>query len=150
VKHATNGLVLRTMTLDDVPAVAAIDRVSFALPWSEGSFRSDLTTNPAANLIVAERPNGKRAAVAGYVGYWLVIDEAHISTMAVDPGLRRRGIGERLLKEARHRAAREGAELMTLEVRVSNKPPSACMRNMASISSAGDDAITVTISRTPC
>ncbi len=121
MKGPTNGLVLRTMTLDDVAAVAAIDRASFPLPWSEGSFRSDLTANSAANLIVAERPNGKSAAIAGYIGYWLVIDEAHLSTLAVDPGLRRLGIGERLLQEAMRRAVRQGAEMMTLEVRVSNE-----------------------------
>ena len=121
MKQPTNGLVLRTMTIDDVAAVVAIDRASFPLPWSEGSFRSDLTANPAANLIVAERPDGKGAVVAGYIGYWLVIDEAHLSTLAVDPGLRRLGIGERLLQEAMRRAVRQGAELMTLEVRVSNE-----------------------------
>lgn len=121
MKVATNGLILRTMRLDDVPAVAAIDRASFTLPWSEGSFRSDLTTNSAANLIVAEMADGKGASVAGYIGYWLVIDEAHLSTLAVAPSLRRRGIGERLLEEAMRRAVRQGAEMMTLEVRVSNE-----------------------------
>ncbi len=117
---ATNDLILRAMTLDDVPAVAAIDRALFPLPWSEGSFRSDLTVNSAANLIVAERTDGHAAAIAGYIGYWLVIDEAHLSTLAVVPDLRRRGIGERLLGEAMRRAVRQGAEMMTLEVRVSN------------------------------
>ena len=110
------------MTLDDVPAVAAIDRASFTLPWSEASFRSDLTANPAATLIVAERPGGNGGPVAGYAGYWLVIDEAHLSTLAVDPGQRRRGIGQELLEEAMRHAVRQGAQMMTLEVRVSNEP----------------------------
>jgi len=109
------------MTLDDIPAVAAIDRASFPLPWSEGSFRSDLTANPAAYLIVAERPTGNGEPIAGYAGYWLVIDEAHLSTLAVDPERRRRGIGQELLEEAMRQAARQGAQLMTLEVRVSNE-----------------------------
>jgi len=58
----SGGIVLRGMTLDDVPAVAAIDRRSFPLPWSENSFRSDLSSNPAAHLLVAEHAgNGEGA-----------------------------------------------------------------------------------------
>jgi ribosomal-protein-alanine N-acetyltransferase len=117
-----DGLVLRSMTVDDVPAVAAIDRKSFPLPWSENAFRSDLTTNPAAHLLVAEHESDAGRRIAGYAGYWLVVDEAHLSTLAVEPALRRRGIGERILREAMRHAARQGAELMTLEVRVSNEP----------------------------
>jgi ribosomal-protein-alanine N-acetyltransferase len=115
-----DGIRLRPMTVDDVAAVAALDRLSFPLPWSEGSFRSDLTTNPAAHLIVAEQAGAGGRKVAGYAGYWLVVDEAHLSTLAVDPALRRRGIGERILRAAMRQAARQGAEMMTLEVRVSN------------------------------
>jgi ribosomal-protein-alanine N-acetyltransferase len=108
------------MTVDDVPAVAAIDRLSFPLPWSENSFRSDLTGNPAAHLLVAEQTvNGDRR-IAGDVGYWLVIDEAHVSTLAVAPEMRQRGIGEKILRQAMQHAARLGAVMMTLEVRVSN------------------------------
>jgi ribosomal-protein-alanine N-acetyltransferase len=120
MKAGSGEVVLRAMTVDDVAAVAAIDRLSFALPWSENSFRSDLTTNPVAHLLVAEQAVAGGRRVAGYAGYWLVVDEAHLSTLAVDPGLRRRGIGERILREAMRHASRHGAELMTLEVRVSN------------------------------
>jgi len=122
VKPSADGIVLRAMAVEDVPAVAAIDRQSFPLPWSENSFRSDLTTNPAAHLLVAEDAAGGAPRVAGYAGCWLVVDEAHLSTLAVAPGLRRRGIGERILREAIRQAARQGAEMMTLEVRVSNEP----------------------------
>ena len=120
MKSAPDGVSLRAMTVEDVPAVAAIDRLSFPLPWSENSFRSDLTTNPAAHLLVAEHTTGGTRRIAGYAGYWLVVDEAHLSTLAVDPALRRHGIGERILREAMRQAVRQGADLMTLEVRVSN------------------------------
>jgi ribosomal-protein-alanine N-acetyltransferase len=119
---AAEVVTLRAMTPDDVAAVAAIDRRSFALPWSEVSFRSDLTANAAAHLIVAEAASAAGRRVVGYAGYWLVIDEAHLSTLAVDPEVRRRGIGERILREAMRHAARAGAAMMTLEVRVSNEP----------------------------
>jgi ribosomal-protein-alanine N-acetyltransferase len=120
MRPETDGILLRPMTVDDVAAVASLDRLSFPLPWSEGSFRSDLTTNPAAHLLVAEKTGANGRRIAGYAGYWLVVDEAHLSTLAVDPGLRRRGIGERILREAMRLAARQGAEMMTLEVRVTN------------------------------
>jgi ribosomal-protein-alanine N-acetyltransferase len=105
------------MTLADVPQVAAIDRASFPLPWSEASFRSDLDRNPAARLIVAAE--GER--IVGYAGFWLVVDEAHLSTLAVHPEWRRQGLGDRLLREAMRDAAANGAEMMTLEVRPSNR-----------------------------
>jgi ribosomal-protein-alanine N-acetyltransferase len=120
MKPGPDGIVLRAMKVEDVAVVAAIDRLSFPLPWSENSFRSDLTTNPAAHLLVAEQTTGGGRRIAGYAGYWLVIDEAHLSTLAVDPDLRRRGVGERILREAMRHAVRQGAEMMTLEVRVSN------------------------------
>jgi len=120
VKTLPPGIVLRGMRLDDVPAVAAIDRESFPLPWSESSFRHDLTANPAAHLIVAEDASGGVRRIAGYAGYWLVVDEAHLSTLAVAPAWRRRGVGEHLLRHAMDLAARQGAGMMTLEVRVSN------------------------------
>lgn len=112
------AVVLRLMTIADLPAVMAIERSSFSLPWSEGSFRSDLTTNPAASLIVAER-DGR---VVGYVGIWKVLDEAHISTLAVAPETRGEGIGEALMQAAMRSAAAAGAVEMTLEVRDSNQP----------------------------
>jgi ribosomal-protein-alanine N-acetyltransferase len=122
MKAGPDGVVLRMMTVDDVAAVAAIDRASFPLPWSENSFRSDLTTNPAAHLLVAEQALVAGRRIAGYAGYWLVVDEAHLSTLAVEPDLRRRGLGEKILREAMRHAARLGAEMMTLEVRMSNEP----------------------------
>ncbi|HSB90927.1 MAG TPA: ribosomal protein S18-alanine N-acetyltransferase [Anaerolineales bacterium] len=115
-----DGLRVRPMTLADVPDVAAIDRLSFSLPWPERSYRYELTENPAARLLVAEMPASPRLRVVGYVGLWLLVDEAHISTIAVHPAERGRGIGETLLLAALDLAARIGAELATLEVRASN------------------------------
>lgn len=112
---------MRPMTMDDVPPVVAIDRLSFPLPWSEGSFRSDLAKNPAAHLMVAETGEPGSSRIVGYVGFWLVVDEAHLSTLAVHPDWRGQGIGERLLLEAMRVAAGRGAEMMTLEVRASNE-----------------------------
>jgi len=109
---------VRAMTLTDIPAVVEIDRLSFPIPWSERSYRVELTENPSSHLFVAE--DGQRR-VAGYGGFWLVVDEAHISTLAVHPELRGRGIGELLLAAMLSEASRLGAGMATLEVRVSNR-----------------------------
>jgi ribosomal-protein-alanine N-acetyltransferase len=111
---------VRAMTVGDLPAVLEIDRLSFALPWPERSFRFELTENEAAHLLVAEVAWAGRVRTAGYLGYWLLVDEMHISTLAVDPQLRGQGIGERLLQAGMEQARRQGAEMATLEVRPSN------------------------------
>lgn len=112
-------LTIRAMTLDDVEAVCRIDQASFPTPWPERSYRFELTRNPAAQLFVAERI-GESEQVVGYVGLWFIVDEAHISTLAVDPNCRGQGLGTRLLAKALAFAAERGARKTTLEVRVSN------------------------------
>jgi len=109
---------IRRMTLADIEAVTAIDRQSFSVPWSERTYRMELTGNPAAYLYVAE--SASSGEVVGYVGFWFIVDEAHVSTLAVKPGCRRQGIGRCLLENALREAARLGAELVSLEVRASN------------------------------
>jgi ribosomal-protein-alanine N-acetyltransferase len=108
------------MTLDDLPAVMEIDRLSFALPWPERSFRFELTGNDASHLIVAEASWNGAERVVGFLGYWLLVDEMHISTLAVHPEMRGHGIGERLLRAGLEQAWIQGADLSTLEVRPSN------------------------------
>jgi ribosomal-protein-alanine N-acetyltransferase len=128
VTAAVLQATVRSMTVDDLPAVLDIDRLSFALPWPEHSFRFELTENEAARLLVAEVgwPGGRR--LAGYLGYWLLVDEMHISTLAVHPDLRGRGLGERLLMAGLDQARRQGAGMATLEVRPSNEAAVALYR----------------------
>jgi ribosomal-protein-alanine N-acetyltransferase len=109
---------IEPMRLDDVPAVQAIEQASFTTPWPPHAYRNELESNRLATYLVARIDD----AVVGYAGVWLMVDEAHITTFAVDPRWRRQRIGERLLVAvldvARQRRAREA----TLEVRLSNLP----------------------------
>jgi ribosomal-protein-alanine N-acetyltransferase len=121
--QVTSGqIIFRPMTLDDVPAVAAIEQVSFPSPWSERTYRQELVENPAAFLFVAEQYSESygRAEIVGYVGFWYIVDEVHISTIAIHPDRRREGIGSLILAYALEEARTLGAELGTLEVRESN------------------------------
>jgi ribosomal-protein-alanine N-acetyltransferase len=109
-------LILRKMTLDDVSAVVELDQKSFSLPWPERSFRFELTDNPASRCWVAEL-DGK---IVGMIVVWLLVNEAHVATIATHPDFRRKGIAKRLLSHALRRLIDEGARSSFLEVRESN------------------------------
>jgi len=104
------------MTLDDLPAVVELDQLSFSLPWPERSFRFELTENDASRCWVAEQ-NGK---LVGMIVAWLLVDEAHIATIATHPDHRRQGIARKLLTYALRYMSKEGAVSSFLEVRESN------------------------------
>jgi ribosomal-protein-alanine N-acetyltransferase len=104
------------MAAEDIPAVHAIESASFPTPWPPYAFRQELETNRMAHYLVV-RAGGR---VVGYAGTWLMVDEAHVTTFAVLPAYRRRGIGGLLLCELLDLAADLGAAVVTLEVRLSN------------------------------
>ncbi|MGZ9235646.1 MAG: ribosomal protein S18-alanine N-acetyltransferase [Anaerolineales bacterium] len=109
-------LTIRKMTLDDVPAVVDLDQKSFSLPWPERSFRFELTDNPASRCWVAELDG----QTVGMIVVWLLVDEAHVATIATHPDFRRKGIAKRLLAHALRRLIDQGAHSSFLEVRESN------------------------------
>jgi ribosomal-protein-alanine N-acetyltransferase len=109
-------VVVADMQLRHVAGVLEIERRSFPTPWSEHAFVSELTQNAYAHYIVALRG----ARVIGYGGMWLILDEAHVTNIAVHPDERGQGLGERLLGTLEERAAAHGCHRMTLEVRPSN------------------------------
>jgi ribosomal-protein-alanine N-acetyltransferase len=111
------SLVVRKMTVEDVPAAHAIDVSSFTLPWPERSFRFEVTDNPAARCWVAEMDG----QVVGMLVLWMIVDEAHIASLATHTEFRRRGIAKQLLVEALDNAYSEGARIAFLEVRASNE-----------------------------
>jgi len=126
--------------LEDVPTVGAIERMVFTRPWPVDAYNYELLENPKSYYLVArlkqpfpKAQRGLRAALRramigpdldrsllGYGGLWLVIDEAHICTLAVHPDWRRRSIGELLLVSLIEKAIELADCTVTLEVRVSN------------------------------
>jgi ribosomal-protein-alanine N-acetyltransferase len=109
-------LTVAEMTAQDIPAVHAIESASFPTPWPPYAFRQELETNRLARYLVVRA--GER--VIAYAGIWLMVDEAHVTTFAVLPAYRRRGIGGLLLVELMELSADLGAAVCTLEVRLSN------------------------------
>jgi len=104
------------MKVEHLPGVLEIERVSFPTPWSRQAFTYELTQNNFAYYIVTLH----QSQVVGYAGMWLVLDEAHITNIAVHPGYRSRKLGEALMLEMMRQAVLRGAVRMTLEVRPSN------------------------------
>jgi ribosomal-protein-alanine N-acetyltransferase len=117
-------LILRKMTLDDVPAVVDLDQKSFSLPWPERSFRFELTDNPASRCWVAAVDE----KIVGMIVVWLIVDEAHVATIATHPDFRRKGIAKKLLSHALRKLIEQGARSSFLEVRESNLAAQALYR----------------------
>lgn len=110
-------VVFRQMEVADVEAICAIEQESFNIPWTREAFINELTNNMLAKYMVLEVDG----VVAGYVGMWLIVDEAHITNIAIASAYRGRGYGEQLMTELAALAQYMGMRAMTLEVRVSNQ-----------------------------
>jgi len=107
---------LRSMTQEDIPQVTEIDREAFPTLWPPANYEREMK-NGLAHYIVASDEEGY---IMGFAGLWLLVDEAHITNIAVREKHRRQGIGERLLIAIIELAIELGANLITLEVRASN------------------------------
>ena len=105
---------IRRMAVEDIPAVVEIDQSSFTLPWSERAFYYEVQENRAARCWVTVL-DGQVVAMAVI---WLILDEAHVATIATHPHFRRRGFGRKMLVKALQAAREEGAKSALLEVRV--------------------------------
>lgn len=111
-------LRIETMRLEDVPAVHRIESASFPTPWPDYAFKQEIQSNRLAHYLVVKSGD----ETIGYGGMWLMVDEAHITTFAVLPEWRRRGIGARLMLALMQVARELNARIVTLEVRLSNRP----------------------------
>lgn len=111
-----DGIVFRRMTARDLDDVLRIERLSFTAPWSRNAFLGELTENHFSRYLLLRCDE----QTVGYGGMWIIIDEAHVTNIAVDPAYRGRKLGERLMRRMMAEAIAEGARRMTLEVRVTN------------------------------
>ena len=109
-------LKIDTMKMADLDDVMEIEQASFTLPWSRRMFERELANRKHSHFLIAR--NG--ADILGYIGFWMVLEEAHIVTIAVRSDFRRKGIGTILMAVALDMAARLGAIKATLEVRITN------------------------------
>ena len=115
-------MLIRRMTLEDIPAVVEIEKQCFSLPWSEKSFEDSISREDTIFLVCVEELHENDKEITGYMGLYLSFDEASVTNVAVSPEYRKKGYGEALVAEAKVAAKEAGAECIFLEVRVSNTP----------------------------
>lgn len=109
-------VIIRDMMRDDVPRVMEIERECFPTPWHESAYLTE-TSNRSAYYIVATVDS----TIVGYGGMWIIMDEAHITTLGVARDYRGARVGEQLLVALLDEAIRRHARRATLEVRQSNQ-----------------------------
>ncbi|MHB1842779.1 MAG: ribosomal protein S18-alanine N-acetyltransferase [Sulfobacillus sp.] len=114
------------MALADLTQVLEIEHLSYPTPWSRRAFVSELTENAYAHYLAAK--SGSR--LVGYVGMWLVLDEAHITNVAVHPTVRHRGVGRLLMETAIDLTEEHGCRTITLEVRRTNQVAQTLYRSL--------------------
>ena len=109
-------IIIRRMTMNDVDGVAAVEAATFPTPWSRDAFASEMK-NVAARYLVAE----KDGRVIGYAGAWIILDESHITNIAVLKDERGQSVGRQLTHGLLQYLSNLGAAYATLEVRKSNE-----------------------------
>jgi|SRR5580700_4807056 ribosomal-protein-alanine N-acetyltransferase len=107
---------VRPMATSDIAAVTRIERTSFSTIWPSDAFYNELSTNKLAHYFVGSIDE----RVVAYGGIWVILEDSHVTTLAVDPAHRGRRFGEVLLLALIDEAIERGAAWMTLEVRESN------------------------------
>ena len=116
-------------TRRDLARIVEIERAAFDHPWSLDSFVRELSL-PFSRTTVAILESRAKEDLAGYLCRWVVADECHILNVAVDPKVRRHGIGAHLMSDAIAEAKAKHAQLITLEVRRSNLPARSLYRKL--------------------
>lgn len=109
-------MTIGPMMTGDIPAVSRIEKASFATVWPSDAFYNELNTNKVAHYFVGRIGD----CVVAYGGIWVILEDSHITTIAVDPSYRGRRLGEVMLLHLIDEAIERGAAWLTLEVRESN------------------------------
>lgn len=109
-------VTLREMELSDLDEIMIIEKDAFTTPWSRNAFTMEIKENLLAKYIVAE----VEGSVVGYAGIWLILDEGHITNIAVSKESRGQGVGNYLVMGLIEFCKQSKIYNMTLEVRESN------------------------------
>ncbi|BAC12603.1 ribosomal-protein-alanine N-acetyltransferase [Oceanobacillus iheyensis HTE831] len=111
-----NNITMRPMELADIPEVLHVENACFQTPWTTDIFYQELIENAHAYYYVVE----VERTVVGYIGSWMVLDDAQITNFAILPSYRRNKLGEKLFRYLMQIAIAKGVERLSLEVRASN------------------------------
>ncbi len=111
-------LIVRPALKSDVDDIYVIEKQSFTDAWTKEAFHNELENNEIAHYYVVEEDG----VVVAYIGYWKILDQGHITNIAVLPEYRKNGIAKLLINKIFEDSKITGVSSYTLECRVSNKP----------------------------
>ncbi len=111
-------MIIRDICLDDLDQIMILEKNCFSVPWSRDSFENEIEKNNLAHYIVLEIDG----VIVGYGGAWYIVDEGHITNVAIHNDYRKQGLGKKLVQEMIEKARKANINHMTLEVRKSNIP----------------------------
>ena len=112
----SSPFIIEPMTDADVKEVLRIEQQSFSTQWPSNAFYQEMHDNKLAHYFVG-RVDGR---VVAYGGIWVILEDSHVTTIAVHPAHRGHKYGEIMLLHLLDEAIERGASWMTLEVRESN------------------------------
>jgi len=145
VEDRAKEVIIRPLVKEDLDELMEIEKVSFPTPWSKESYLAELENDFSFYIAACCRGH-----LVGYAGMWIIVDEGHVTNIAVHPDFRRRGLGAKLLEELIRAAAERDIKGVTLEVRPSNTPALRLYRKMGFVpngirkgyyTDSGEDAI---------
>ena len=110
-------LEISAMVLDDIPAILQIEELSFVSTWPPNAFVNELRDNKLAHYFTG-RLDGR---IVAYGGIWVILEDSHVTTIAVHPDVRGQRLGEEMLVHLLDQAIERDASWVTLEVRESNE-----------------------------
>ena len=125
MKVADGTVRIERMRPEDLEAVLRVEAASFSEPWTREMFEAELI--PGVSITLVARSDA--GTLLGYLCGSIIEDEFHIGNIAVDPGLRRRGVGTKLLLSSLVEAFHHGAQGASLEVRASNRAAQSLYRH---------------------
>jgi ribosomal-protein-alanine N-acetyltransferase len=115
---AASAGVLRPMTVLDIDRIETLEVLCFKTPWPREAILEELEKNQKAHYYVFE----VEQRIVGYCGMWVILDEGHITNLAIDPEERSKGYAQGMLEKFTEVAASLGVLALTLEVRSGNAP----------------------------
>ena len=117
MSHVMSNLEIREFNINDIEELYEVELTSFTDPWSKESFKDELN-NEIAHYLLGSINN----KVVAYIGAWFILDEAHITNVAVKSDFRRQKIAKQLITAFIVLAKKHQITSITLEVRASNIP----------------------------
>lgn len=111
-----NDIIIGKMTIEDIEEVLVIENLCFTLPWTRQSFVDEISQNNHAHYHIIKHSK----KTIGYSGLWKVLDEGHITNIAIHPDYRRMGMASKLLNHMLDYCVNQQISSLTLEVRASN------------------------------